>query len=48
MDDSSTQEITRLLVAWTKGAAGALERLTPLVQAELHRLAKGYSEGGPS
>lgn len=41
----STQEITRLLVAWNNGDAAALERLTPLVHAELHRLAKRYMAG---
>src|SRR5215510_4937536 len=38
----STQEITQLLVAWNNGDAAALEQLTPLVHAELHRLAKRY------
>ncbi len=42
MDTPSTQDITQLLVAWKRGDAAALERLTPLVQAELHRLAKRY------
>jgi RNA polymerase sigma factor (TIGR02999 family) len=37
-----TQEITQLLVAWNNGDAAALEQLTPLVHAELHRLAKRY------
>src|SRR5215470_7385066 len=41
----STQEITQLLVAWNNGDAAALEQLTPLVQAELHRLAKRYMAG---
>jgi len=41
----STQEITRLLVAWNNGDAVALEQLTPLVQAELRRLAKRYMAG---
>src|SRR5437870_13673246 len=35
-------EVTRLLQAWSDGDAGALEQLTPIVYAELHRLAKGY------
>jgi len=42
MDTPSTQEITQLLVAWNNGDAAALEQLTPLVHAELHRLAKHY------
>ena len=41
----STQEITQLLVAWSKGDVAALEKLTPLVHAELHRLAKRYMAG---
>ncbi|MBO0719935.1 MAG: sigma-70 family RNA polymerase sigma factor [Blastocatellia bacterium] len=34
--------ITQLLLAWSDGDQTALEKLTPLVYAELHRLAKGY------
>jgi RNA polymerase sigma factor (TIGR02999 family) len=40
MSVSSPQEITQLLVAWNKGDLKALEHLTPLIHAELHRLAK--------
>jgi RNA polymerase sigma-70 factor, ECF subfamily len=39
---STTHEITNLLLAWSEGDRGALDQLAPLVQAELHRLAKGY------
>src|SRR6516162_2377807 len=39
---SSHQEVTRLLADWSGGDAGALERLIPLVQPELHRLAHHY------
>jgi RNA polymerase sigma factor (TIGR02999 family) len=45
MANPSTQEITQLLVAWNNGDALALERLTPLVHAELHRLARLYMAG---
>ena len=45
MGGPSTQEITQLLVAWNRGDTAALEELTPLVQAELHRLAKRYMAG---
>jgi RNA polymerase sigma factor (TIGR02999 family) len=38
----STHEITDLLVAWSDGDRGALEKLTPLVYQELRRLAQGY------
>src|SRR5690349_8153212 len=41
----STQEITQLLVAWNNGDEAALEQLTPLVQAELRRLAKRFMGG---
>jgi RNA polymerase sigma factor (TIGR02999 family) len=41
----SNQEITQLLIAWNKGDQAALERLTPLVHTELHRLAKRYMAG---
>jgi RNA polymerase sigma-70 factor, ECF subfamily len=34
--------VTELLRAWGDGDEGALEQLTPLVEAELRRLARGY------
>lgn|GEM_PF-2647616 len=37
-----THEVTQLLVAWSDGDEVALDRLAPLVNAELHRLAKRY------
>lgn len=42
MTQSAAHEITGLLLAWRDGDSGALERLTPLVYQELHRLARGY------
>ncbi len=39
---SQAGEVTQLLLAWSNGDQSALERLTPLVYAELHRLAHGY------
>jgi len=33
-------ELTQMLKAWSEGDATALERLTPIVYAELHRLAR--------
>jgi RNA polymerase sigma factor (TIGR02999 family) len=45
MADPSNLEITQLLVAWNHGDQAALERLTPLVHGELHRLAKRYMAG---
>src|SRR5882724_4275267 len=35
-------EVTRLLVAWREGDETALERLVPLVEAELRRIARRY------
>jgi RNA polymerase sigma factor (TIGR02999 family) len=40
----ATQEITQLLVAWSNGDEAALNKLTPVVSRELHRLAKRYME----
>lgn len=39
------QELTQLLVAWSDGDEAALDRLAPLVQAELRRLARRYMSG---
>jgi RNA polymerase sigma factor (TIGR02999 family) len=39
---SSQQEVTRLLGEWSGGDEGALGKLIPLVQPELHRLAHHY------
>ena len=38
----TTHEITNLLLAWSKGDREALDQLVQLVDAELHRLARGY------
>ena len=45
MSGPSAREITRILKDWTAGDASALERLTPLVLGELHRLARRYMVG---
>jgi RNA polymerase sigma factor (TIGR02999 family) len=42
MGNRSTHEITQLLVAWNQGDQAALEALSPLINQELHRLAKRY------
>ena len=39
---SQPAEITVLLRAWGQGDQDALQRLTPLVYAELHRMARRY------
>src|ERR1039457_901122 len=38
-------DISALLRAWSEGDQGALERLTPIVYDELHRLAGRYMKG---
>lgn len=42
MIQSSSIEITQLLLAWGSGEQAALDQLTPLVYDELHRLAHRY------
>ncbi len=42
MATPSTHEVTQLLHAWSSGDQQALEKLTPLVYAELHRRARYY------
>jgi RNA polymerase sigma factor (TIGR02999 family) len=42
---SPPHQVTELLVAWKKGDKRALDRLMPLVEAELRRLAKRYMHG---
>ena len=45
MTVSPTHEVTQLLKAWTAGDQKALEKLTPLVYAQLHRVAQHYMAG---
>jgi RNA polymerase sigma-70 factor (ECF subfamily) len=42
MPTPASHEITRLLLAWQEGDQAALDRLIPLVHAELYRRAKRY------
>ena len=42
MTAPTPQEVTQLLVDWSQGEQPALEKLVPLVRAELHRMAKRY------
>ena len=42
MPSSTRQEVTQLLGDWRGGDEGALEKLFPLVEPELHRLAHHY------
>jgi RNA polymerase sigma-70 factor (ECF subfamily) len=43
--DAARGDITALLEAWTEGDQAALEKLTPIVYKELHRLAGRYMKG---
>ena len=40
--EPAAHEVTQLLRAWSGGDQEALEKLTPLVYAELHRAAHRY------
>ena len=40
-----TDDVTRLLKAWTAGDEQALEKLAPLVYKQLHRVARRYMAG---
>ena len=42
MAADSTKDVTELLQKWSAGNADALEELTPVIYAELHRIAKSY------
>jgi len=42
MSESASKDVTQLLAAWSEGDRSALERLLPLVEGELHRLARRY------
>jgi RNA polymerase sigma factor (TIGR02999 family) len=42
MDETAQSHITQLLLDWSDGDRTALERVTPLVYGELHRLAHHY------
>lgn len=45
MGNPTTHEITGLLIAWNQGDQVALEALSPLLNQELHRLARHYMAG---
>ena len=45
MDPPSKHDVTQLLKAWTTGDEQALEKLTPLVYEELHRIARRCMAG---
>ena len=45
MPETAPPDVTQLLLAWKGGDNAALERLIPVVYAELHRLAHGCMRG---
>src|SRR5215831_17770503 len=45
MSDAPVHQITEWLTDWSNGDRSALEKLTPLVYRELHRLAQAYMRG---
>lgn len=45
MTEVPAHKLTQLLQAWSEGDEQALEKLMPLVYAELHRLARRYMAG---
>ena len=45
MSAGPSHEITAWLTDWSNGDSSALEKLTPLVYRELHRLAQAYMRG---
>jgi len=42
MSAETTHEVTELLQKWSAGDHAALDELTPVIYAELHRIAKSY------
>lgn len=42
---ATPQDVTRLLMDWSKGDRAALDRLIPVVYGELRKIARGYLKG---
>lgn len=42
MSEPTSHEVTQLLQKWSDGDAAALEELTPIIHAELHKIAHRY------
>ena len=42
MPNTGSREVTQLLMAWNQGEQAALDRMLPIVHAELRRLARRY------
>lgn len=48
MTTSGSPDVTELLVAWSNGDQSAIDKLVPIIYAELHRLARRYMQSaGP-
>ena len=45
MSSTASTDVTELVEAWSRGEQSALEKLVPMVYAELHRLAHHYMKG---
>lgn len=43
--ETSSADVSQLLLAWSDGDRYALDRLTPIVYGELRRLARRYLRG---
>jgi RNA polymerase sigma-70 factor, ECF subfamily len=43
--DAALGDVSKLLLAWTGGEQSALDKLTPIIYQELHRLARRYMKG---
>jgi RNA polymerase sigma factor (TIGR02999 family) len=42
MPDTTSQDVTQMLRRWGDGDAAALDELTPIIYAELHKIARRY------
>ena len=42
MSDENSQNVTQLLTKWGEGDSEALQELTPIIYAELHKIARRY------
>ena len=42
MSETKPHDVTELLQRWSDGDGAALEQLTPMIQAQLHQIAKRY------
>ena len=47
MPEAHTHDVTQLLIDWSNGDKSALDKLVPIVDQELRRLAHHYMQGEP-